>query len=112
MSQVRVQFFTILDGEMTRERFNAEGGSTWMTGPPLTVNSSRPSEGIAQLVNLSTVDVAYWRSNGDVTFFVTITEKNNQVTALATANKGGYSATANVSGNFPEFTVGVNFRSP
>ena len=112
MSKVRVQFFTILDGEMTRESYNADGGSTWDTPPPLTVNGSAPGEGIATLVNRSTVDATYWRSTGDVTFFVTITETNQQVTALANANKAGYSATAHVSGTYPNFTVGVNFKSP
>lgn len=112
MSNVRVQFFTILDGELTREDFTAAGGATWTTDPPLTVNSAAPSEGVATLVDRSTVDATYWRSNGDVTFFVTITQTNGVVTALANANRAGYSATANVSGAAPNFVVAVNFKSP
>jgi hypothetical protein len=112
MSNVRVQFFTVLDGELTRENFTSAGGAAWTTDPPLTVNSSGPSEGVAQVQDLSTVDATYWRSNGDVIFFATITQTHGSVTALANANKPGYSATANVSGTAPNFTVGVNFKSP
>ncbi len=111
MSQVRVQFFTILTGEFTRQSFNAGGGSHWNTDPPLTVNSSAPSEGIAAIIDRSVVDVYYWRSDGNVTFYVTITQTDGIVTALANANKKGFSATASVSGSAPNFTVGVNFKS-
>ncbi len=110
MTQVRVQFFTTLDGEITRERFNASGGSIWTEDPPLTINSSVASEGIAELKDRSTVDATYWRNSGDVTFFVTVTATKDKVTALASANKEGFKATAHVSGESPNWVVGVNFN--
>jgi hypothetical protein len=113
MSQVRVQFFTILDGELTRENFNATGGAAWTTDPPLTVNSANPSEGIAQMQDGSTVHAEYWRNANNVTFQVTVSQAvGGAVTAAANANQANYSATANVSGTAPNFTVGVSFRSP
>jgi hypothetical protein len=112
MTTVNVQFFTTLDGELTRENFSAAGGSQWTTDPPLTINSGTPSQGVATLENGSTVDATYYynRNGADVTFFVTVTVTNGAVTARASANQEGFQASANVTGTAPNCTVGVNFR--
>jgi hypothetical protein len=110
MAQVRVQFFTTLEGELTREAFTAGGDAEWTTDPPLTVNSSVPSEGVARVGNRGVVDCTYYWMNDRVTYFVFVTNTNGVVTARASANKEGHSATANVSGGPDNWVVGVNFR--
>ncbi len=108
--RVNIQFFSMLDGELTRQSFTAAGSAEWKQEPPLTVNQSVPAEGIAELEERSTVDATYWRNDGNVTFFVTVTQTHGQVQAFATANKVGYTATAHVSGAAPNFVVAVNFK--
>ena len=110
MANVRVQFFTILDGELTREKFNADGGAQWDQDPPLTVNKSMPAEARATVPNRSTVDFTYYWSQDKVDYFVTITETNNVVTAKGSANKDGHDLKVNVTGQHPNFIVAVQFK--
>ena len=109
MPQVNVQLFTMLEGELTLETVTATGDAGWTTDPPLTVNSSTPSQGVARVDDGGEADCTYYWMNDDVTYSVSVTCTSGMIDARASADQPGHRATANISGGPAVWTVGVNF---